>query len=186
MRDKQLEPNFTIDLITLLSEGDLRTIGVSDQVVALVERSPELLEIVFSMMESGSPGTRMRCADVLEKVSGTSRHLLFPFQNQIFDFLSKTTEAQITWHFLQILPRLQLDDSSLESAKSLALRHYKSSISQIVRVNALEALVKIAALLTEPNTEIENILTQALIDPAASVRARARKLYQPFLKQEID
>jgi len=53
----------------LLSDGDLRSKGKSEEVVKLVLSDTELFENVVNSILSDNPGTRMRASDAVEKIT---------------------------------------------------------------------------------------------------------------------
>ena len=52
-----------------LSGGDRRSVGESNRVVSLIFENPELIGVLFQGLETSDPVLRMRCADVIEKVT---------------------------------------------------------------------------------------------------------------------
>ena len=95
-------------LLKSLSGGDLRSIGASNQVVTEVLAQPDLISVLFNGVESSDPVIRMRCADVIEKVSAMHPELLLPFKNTILQRLTKVQQQEVRWHVAAILPRLPL------------------------------------------------------------------------------
>jgi len=53
----------------LLSIGDLRTAGKSEEVVKLVSSKPKLFDDVVNAILVDDPGTRMRASDAVEKIT---------------------------------------------------------------------------------------------------------------------
>jgi hypothetical protein len=60
-------------LLGMLRQGDRRSIGKADEVVALVLRQPRHLPVLAAGLWHPDPLVRMRAADALEKVSPDGR-----------------------------------------------------------------------------------------------------------------
>ena len=91
--------------------------------------------------------------------------------------LDSSDQPEVRWQLVQCLPRL------LFTHKELSQDHQKAystvsgnEASRILRVNCLQALFDLAPRSPEGMNIASKLITQALADQAASVRARARKL----------
>lgn len=51
----------------MLKQGDLRTIGRTDEVIKMVLDKPELFEILVNAMLTDNKGIRMRADDAVDK-----------------------------------------------------------------------------------------------------------------------
>ena len=81
-----MRPNPSIPMHTLLqslSGGDRRSVGESNRVVSLIFENPELIGVLFQGLETSDPVLRMRCADVIEKVTAKLPGLLVPHKKSI-------------------------------------------------------------------------------------------------------
>src|SRR5215470_15912758 len=96
---------------TLLSGGDRRSIGRSNDVVKLVLRSPKRFAELIQCLWSNDLIVRMRAADAAEKVSAVHPELLRPHKAALLGLLIEAEQIELRWHLAQIIPRLFLTKS---------------------------------------------------------------------------
>jgi hypothetical protein len=158
-----------------LAGGDRRSIGAADSVVAGVLCDPEGLGELLRGLDFPDPVIRMRCADVLEKVSRIRPAFLGDHAAVLLNLADRAEQKETRWHFAQILPRLPLSES--QAARVVALmRGWLSDASRIVQVNALQALHDLSRDAPERIPDFPALLAQAMETGPPSLRARARKL----------
>ena len=92
-------------LLDMLIEGDLRSIGESPKVVALVQDDPALFDEVFYGMVHEDPGIRMRAADAVEKITRDHPEYLTPHKDFFIDEVLAQTQQEVRWHAAQLIPR---------------------------------------------------------------------------------
>ena len=122
-----------------------------------------------------NPLVRMRCADVLEKVSRTAPQSLRTLRRQMLRLLRMPQPKEVLWHLLQIAPRIRWSPSDLidvNAAASAAL----ADASSIVKACALQALVELLAQDPRRAPEVRRQVNLAVASATPAVRARARKL----------
>jgi hypothetical protein len=85
-------------ILTKLLGTDRRSPGNSNQVVSEVISDPSLFEIVFKGMSCINPVLRMRCADVVEKVTARHPEYLVPCKRNLINEMSKIKQQEVRWH----------------------------------------------------------------------------------------
>jgi hypothetical protein len=131
-----------MNIAALLAGGDRRSIGRSNQVVALVRVRPERFAELMRCLWSDDPIVRMRAADAAEKVSAPLPELLAPFRAELLGLLVEADQQEMRWHLAQMIPRLSLN--STERGRAIAtLRAFLSDDSSIVKTCAMQALVEL-------------------------------------------
>lgn len=106
-------------LLQMLTGGDRRSIGRSNDVVARVLKEPGLLELLFTGMLSDDPLLAMRCADAAEKISARRPELLKPHKTLLLGSLARAEQKELRWHLAPMLARLELSTG----AATAGLRH---------------------------------------------------------------
>jgi len=106
-------------LLKRLAGGDRRSTGRSDEVASEISHDPAALADVLDGMTADDPVVRMRAADVVEKATRTSPHLLQPHKRRLLSDIAAVEQQEVRWHLAQILPRLPL--SPMERRQAVAL-----------------------------------------------------------------
>jgi len=163
------------NILALLEGGDRRTIGRSNQVAALVSKTPGLFPDLIAGLWSGDPLVRMRAADATEKVTRTNRRLLQPFKKELLGLMVEATQQELRWHLAAMVPRLALSAVQKQQAIS-ALVRYLEDRSSIVRTFALQALADLAQDDPSLRPRVLEIVHQAVRTGTPAMKARSRKL----------
>jgi hypothetical protein len=162
-------------LLRKLTGGDRRSIGRSEEVVALVLRQPASFTELIRGLRSEDPLLRMRAADAAEKASLRQPDLLKPFKAGLLRLLHETEQQELRWHLAQMVPRLPL--SRRERARAVGdFRHYLQDRSSIVKTFAMQALVDMACMDKSLLPEIKILLQDSFGNGTAAMKARGRKL----------
>lgn len=162
-------------LLKMLEGGDKRSIGRSNEVVALVLEAPEMMDVLFSGMASGDPLVRMRCADAAEKVTALHPEYLRPYKDILLKTLSQAEQKEVRWHVAPMLARLSLTEAEQERVVAI-LFSYLNDRSSIVKTFAMQALADLAARDEKLRPfALRNIQELAVIGTPA-MKARGRKL----------
>jgi hypothetical protein len=160
---------------SLLSGGDRRSIGRSNEVVKLVLRAPRRFAELIQCLWSNNPILRMRTADATEKVSAVKPELLKPYKPELLGLLAEAEQIELRWHLAQMIPRLRLTQAERERALA-ALQLYLEDQSSIVRTFALQALADLSRNDAGLRSRVREILEESVATGTAAMRARARKL----------
>jgi hypothetical protein len=130
-------------ILEMLRGGDRRSIGKSNEVVAMVLKEPGLFDALFSGLLTDDPLIRMRSADAAEKVTVIHPEYLAPYKKTLLKSLVKVVQAEVRWHVAPMLARLPLSPSE-QAAVINVLTSYMNDRSSIVRTMAMQALYDLA------------------------------------------
>ena len=165
------------DLQVLLGGGDLRSIGRVPEVIALIETRPALFSDLVPLLEHDDPRIRMRAADAAEKLSRVHPAWLPPHAAQLLDIARRATQQEVRWHLAPMIARIDWRASERREVFAL-LESYLADHSRIVQVEALQALVDLAAGDANLTARARRHLEALVSDGSAAVRSRARRLLQ--------
>lgn len=169
-------------ILNMLAGGDRRSIGRSNEVVALVLEKPELFAVLMSGISLPDPLLRMRCADAAEKISIKHPEYLVPYKQLLIEGLSRIDQKEVRWHIAAMLPRLPLNEDERQRVTGI-LRNYTNDSSSIVNTFAMQALADIA----EQDKNLRpGVLKQieALCETGTpAMRARGKRLLQKLCNQ---
>lgn len=163
----------------LLKGKDRRSIGRSNEVVALVLREPRQFRELMKCVWSDDQVLRMRAADAAEKVSAKKPRLLDPFKAELLGLLPEVEQKELRWHLALMIPRLKLTRTERLRA-SEEFKRYLEDSSSIVKTFALQALAEIAEDEPSLRSQVREIVEQAVRAGTPAMKARARKLLKGF------
>lgn len=127
-----------------LKGGDLRSIGKSNEVVQDILKTPSLFGEVFEGLLADDQVLRMRCADVIEKVSKVHLGYLQPYKDRLIKEVSKVNQQEVRWHLAQIFSYLELDREEITIIVDILSSWINSEKSKIVIVNSIQTLAEFA------------------------------------------
>jgi hypothetical protein len=159
----------------MLEGGDRRSIGRSNEAVALVLETPERMAILFSGMASDDPLVRMRCADAAEKITVLHPEYLLPHKKLLLETLSKTEQKEIRWHIAPMLARLPLSEAEQGKAVDILLA-YLNDRSSIVKTFAMQALADLAARDGKLRPFVLRHIRELAVIGTPAMKARGKKL----------
>jgi len=162
-------------ILHLLQGGDRRTIGRSDQVVAMVSRDASLFPELIAGLWSGDALVRMRAADATEKVTRKNRELLLPYKKELLGLMAEAQEQELRWHLAAMVPRLLLSPKERHLATSV-LTSYLEDRSSIVKTFALQGLADLAQEDPSIRARVIEALRVAARTGTPAMKARSRKL----------
>ncbi len=162
-------------LLKMLTGGDRRQIGRSNDVVKRVLKKPALFADLFSGLTADDPLVRMRAADAAEKITREKPALLNPHKTALLRLLETTEEQEVAWHAAVMAPRLRLTKKQAARVQD-TLESFLEAPSRIQRVMALQGLVDLTAQDSSLLPHVRSLVEDALKIGAPSVRARARHL----------
>jgi hypothetical protein len=163
------------NILTLLSGGDRRTIGRSNQVVAMVSNDPKLFPGLIAGLWSADQVVRMRAADATEKVTRRHRELLRPYKKELLGLMVEAEQQALRWHLAAIVPRLMLNTRERQAAM-LSLTSYLTDRSSIVKTFVLQGLADLTPGDLSIRSRVIEILREATRTGTAAMKARSRKL----------
>lgn len=160
------------EIIQMLEEGDLRSVGRVSEVLNLVADQPNLFPEVIQAMAHADPGIRMRASDAVEKITRTKPDFLQPHKLYLLENVLESDQQEVRWHLAQIIPRLELEQRERSKAAAKFFTFLEDS-SKIVQTNALHALVDLAweddDLFKKVKAEVERLAEEG--SPAVSNQA---------------
>lgn len=164
-----------------LQGGDRRSIGSSNQIVAIVLQNPRRFSELIECLWSDDPVIRLRAADASEKVSAKRPELLARFKAELLGLAEEAVQAELRWHLALMLPRLPLDRAELERARR-TLRRYLSDRSSIVKTCAIQGMTELAKGDAVWEAELIDLLERSSRTGTPAMKARSRKLLKQFQK----
>lgn len=163
------------DIAALLEGDDRRSIGRSEQVVAMVYKNRELFRRLIACLWSADPLVRMRAADAAEKITRKIPELLAPHRTDLLDLLASATQQELRWHLAVMVPRLPLSSKEQDRAIS-SLNEYLQDRSSIVRTFALQGLTDLTQTAPRTRAAAIEVLRNAAKKGTPAMKARSRKL----------
>jgi len=159
----------------LLSIGDLRTAGKSEEVVKLVSSKPKLFDDVVNAILVDDPGTRMRASDAVEKITRVHPEWLKPYKRQFLSKIVNIEQKEVRWHTAQILPRFNLTKKERKKVFTLMLIFLEDE-SRIVKTFAMQTLTDIAVQDNSYVNNVRNIVKKLMQNGAPAMKSRGKKL----------
>ncbi|MDA7925825.1 hypothetical protein N9B46_03170 [Mariniblastus sp.] len=95
--------------------------------------------------------------------------------NELIQLACKNHHWEAKLHILQILPKLKISSQECDYLRN-CFRDQKNSENKLVRTWTYNGLAVLANQHSQFQSEVNDILNEAQHDPAASVRARIRKI----------
>ena len=168
-----------LSLAAILAGGDRRSIGRSNEVVAVVvsqrRRFPELIACLWS----DDPIVRMRAADAAEKVSAYEPALLRPFKAELLGLLVEATQQELRWHLAQMIPRVPLTARERRRTATV-FRSFLKDRGSIVKTAGLQALADLSRYDAGLRSEVIERIEEALRTGTPAMKARGRNLLKEF------
>jgi hypothetical protein len=158
-----------------LTGHDRRSIGRANEVVEDVLDDPSLFEVVFNGMLSDDPIIRMRCADVVEKVTAEHPEYLQPFKAKLIHQVAKREQQEVRWHVAQMVPRLDLSAEERELVVAILL-DYLNDRSKIVKTFSMQALADLAGENAHLRDRLIPLLEELTETGSPAIKSRGRKL----------
>jgi hypothetical protein len=161
--------------VAKLGDGDRRSIGRSNEVVADILADPTLFDLIFDAIGSDDPLIGMRAADAVEKVTVRRPELLRPHKGRLLTEFVFIPQQEVRWHVAQMLPRLSLSPLERRQAAEI-VESYLDDRSGIVRTCAMQALAELAADDADLRARVVPLLRRLTRDGTPAMRARGRRL----------
>lgn len=162
-------------LLQQLTGGDRRSIGQSEKVAAAVLADPTLFSIVFEGILVDDPLVRMRCADVVEKVTEPHPEWLLPHKKMLLRQVAKIEQQEVRWHAAQLFSRLPLTKAERGAVVKI-LNTYLADKSGIVRTFAMQGLADMAERDERLRAPVSAQLEELTRTGTPAMQSRGRKL----------
>ncbi len=165
----------------MLSGGDRRSIGRSEEAAGEVLANPLLFKELVQGMASEDPIIRMRAADAAEKVTAHNPMLLEKHKKK-FLAIALIDQQEVRWHVAQMAPMIQWN--AAERKKVMVFLHeYLNDKSSIVRTFAMQALAELALKDSRLRPSIAKTIEQLTATGTPAMKSRGKKLL-PLLKRK--
>lgn len=163
---------------SLLSGGDLRSIGKNNDLLGLINQASDFDEL-FGCLFHPDRIVVMRAADLVEKVTATYPQYLAPHKKDVLSLCDDAHAIELKWHLALLIPRLPLSPAEAAKSARLLLRWASdTSHSRIVRVNALQGLYELALAHPVLRPLLMDCLSRLDKENIPSLNARVRKIWQ--------
>jgi hypothetical protein len=163
------------NILALLEGGDRRSIGRSDQVVAMVSKDPARFPELIAGLWSADPLVRIRAADATEKFTRGHDEFLKPYKKALLGLMAETKEQELRWHLAAMVPRLPLSARERQRAATW-MEGYLEDPSSIVKTSALQGLADLARDDSSLRPHVIELVRQSLKSGTPAMKARSRKL----------
>ena len=160
----------------LLRGNDLRSIGNSNKIVALVNDQKKFDEL-FENLFAEDRTVVMCAADAIEKKSLKDPAYLQPHKKEILNLFGEAKNKELQWHLALLAPRVVWNE--IESKKLLdVLKTWATNkaISKIVRVNSIQAVYEFWQQGKFSEEDFKQIISEIRKENIPSINARIRKL----------
>lgn len=162
-------------LVDALKDGSRRSIGRSNQVVAIVRRQPALFPALIKGMHDKDEIVRMRAADAAEKLTASNPQWLQPFKRKLLKLAPEAKQQELRWHLAQMLPRLDWSERD-RTLVVATLRAYLADRSRIVKTFAMQGLADLAAEDPRLRNSIRSLISSLTRTGSPSMKSRGRNL----------
>jgi HEAT repeat protein len=157
----------------ILSQGDLRSDGLANEVARLVCEHPDLLPDLMEALDSPDSSVRGHAADALEKVSRSYPREVTVFLPRIIRAARNDSVAMVRWHLAMVLGHLSISSEIISRVKETLLSLLEDG-SPFVRSWAIASLCIIAKNSPEHAASITRRIAHLTGDSSASVAKRAQ------------
>jgi hypothetical protein len=162
-------------LLKKLAGTDRRSIGKSNEVVAEVLVDPRLFGVVFDGMLEADPVLRMRCADVVEKITVEHPEHWRSYKKRLLEQVAKIDQQEVRWHVAQFFSRLEWSPKERRVIVDI-LKNYLTDKSKIVKTFSMQALADIAEQDIALRQQITKLLERLTRAGSPAMKARGKKL----------
>jgi hypothetical protein len=165
-----------MQLEKILAGGDLRSIGKSNSVVAVIQTQNDFDDL-FKYLFHKNRLVVMRAADAIEKITINNPQYMAKHKKTIFELCDTAKNKELKWHLALLLPRLNLDNKELGNAWSILTSWAKDNKnSRIVRVNSIQGLFELLCLNDNLISDFKLTITEVEKENIPSINARIRTI----------
>lgn len=162
----------------ILSGGDLRSIGKSNDVIMQI-KNQKIFDEFFKYLFHEDRLVVMRVADIIEKLTINNPQYLTKHKPEIMELCDKVTNKELKWHLALLISRLHFDIKEFDKAwKTLTSWAKDKTNSRIVRVNSIQALFELVNQRSGSEKDFRITLTELEKENIPSINARIRKIRQ--------
>ncbi len=169
------------NILSKLRGGDRRSIGKVSEVVAAVQKKPDLFKDLVTGLFDEDPVVRMRVADAMEKISLDNPQSLQPFKTELIRLAQQTQQQELRWHTAQMIPRLKLTSKETATVTDIFFE-YLNDKSKIVVTFAMQALSDLVLKRAEASARVLRAIEKLSRTGSPAIQSRGKKLL-PKLKK---
>lgn len=166
----------------LLKGNDLRSIGKSNEVAALVTSDPILFDEVFNGIFHNDKVIRARCADAVEKVTQIFLQYIQKKKSVILKNLSKFEQKEVVRHVALMLDLLKLTPKEPDRVFVQLFKWLNRSDSIIVKVACMQTLAQYSMKHKKYLKSVRDEIEKQMINGSPAIKARGRHLLADFDK----
>ena len=163
------------NILSKLRGGDRRSIGKVSEVVAAVQKKPDLFKDLVTGLFDEDPVVRMRAADAMEKISLDNPQSLQPFKTELIRLAQQTQQQELRWHTAQMIPRLKLTSKETATVTDIFFE-YLNDKSKIVVTFAMQALSDLALKRAEASVRVLRAIEKLSRTGSPAIQSRGKKL----------
>ena len=163
------------NILSKLRGGDRRSIGKVSEVVATVQKKPDLFKDLVTGLFDEDPVVRMRAADAMEKISLDNPQSLQPFKTELIRLAQQTQQQELRWHTAQMIPRLKLTSKETATVTDIFFE-YLNDKSKIVVTFAMQALSDLALKRAEASARVIRAIEKLSRTGSPAIQSRGKKL----------
>ena len=168
-------------ILSRLRGGDRRSIGNVDEVVAAVQKKPDLFKDLVGGLFDEDPVVRMRTADAMEKLSLENPQLLYPYKAELISLARRTQQQELRWHAAQMIPRLKLTAKEQATVTEIFF-DYLNDRSKIVVTFAMQALSDLALKKGAASDRVIRAVEKLTRTGSPAIQSRGKKLMEKLNK----
>lgn len=169
-------------LETILSGGNPRSLGRTEEVVELVLANITKFDELFQLLFSTDEIIRMRASDALEKICRQHPEWLELYKEVLLGDIPMIRQASVQWHLAQILSEINLTVAETQLATTILKNNLESTNDWIVENLSLESLASFTRRGSFDADEFISILNLHSNSRHKSVVSRVNKLLEEFRK----
>jgi hypothetical protein len=174
-----------IKVLQKLAGGDLRSIGKADEVVEDVNNNPALFKEIFEGIIHNNPLIRMRCADVVEKVSVKYPEYLQPYKDELINDVAKIEQQEVRWHVAQMFSYINVNDDERDRIIEILSDYMDNDKSKIVKTFSMQTLADFAERDHSIRSKVIKKIEKMMETGSPAILSRGRKLLKKLKKGDI-
>ncbi len=110
-------------LLEWLEGGDLRSDGLSPELIHVVLANPHLVDELLQGLSVADDVIRGRAADAIEHIARVIPEALLPYQHQLIESLQEDPIPMVRWHLAMTLGHMALDWDEPDNACNVLCEH---------------------------------------------------------------
>jgi len=161
-------------LLTWLSSGDLRSDGISNEIVELILENDGLVDDLLMGFKHPNPVIRAHAADAVEKIARSKPDILVKHLPELIQSAQSDPTAMVKMHIAMTLGNLVVCDIDF-SQITLVLKNFLDDESVFTRSWAIVSLCIVAKKKPEMHNEILTAISSLSLDQSPAIHSRLRK-----------